>query len=148
MDRLEVPRVSYEEDFLLWLEPQVSLLRVGRFELLDVDNITEELEGTMRSERRELENRLDVLMTHLLKCQFQPQRKSRSWTSTLGTQRTRIKRLIRDSPSLRNQVLPFAQQAYRPAMEAAHEQTGLPLPTFPDALPYTQQQLLDNGFVP
>ncbi|MCE3605582.1 DUF29 domain-containing protein [Massilia sp. P8910] len=134
---------------MLWLEQQVSLLRVGRFELLDVDNITEELEGMMRSERRELENRLDVLMTHLLKCQFQPQRKSRSWTSMLGTQRTRIKGLIRDSPSLRNhQVLPFAQQAYRPAMEAAHEQTGLPLPTFPDALPYTQQQLLDNGFVP
>lgn len=148
MDQLEVARVAYEDDFLLWLEQQVSLLRAGRLEHIDIDNITEELEGTMRSERRELENRLEVLMTHLLKCQFQPQRKSRSWIGTLGTQRVRIQRLIRDSPSLRSKVLPFAQQAYAAAVHAAHAQTALPLSTFPDVLPYTAQQLLDNGFVP
>jgi hypothetical protein len=62
----------YSRDFALWLRAQATLLRERKFDLLDVDNLAEEVEGMARKEHRELRNRLKVILTHLLKCKFQP----------------------------------------------------------------------------
>jgi hypothetical protein len=148
MDRLKVPPVVYDDDFALWIERQVGLLRARQFDQLDIEIIAEELDSMGRSDRRELAHRLEVLTAHLLKCQFQPRRKSHSWLSTLGTQRRGLERLIEESPSLRPTVLSVAQKIYRHAVCAAHEQTRLPKSAFPAALPYSAEQLLDDDFVP
>src|ERR1700751_5145868 len=91
---------SYEEDFVAWLEDQAVRARRGEVEGLDLPNIAEELEGLARSDRREIRNRLIVLLSHLLEYLFQPRRRSRSWLSTIAEQRTRITTVLGDSPSL------------------------------------------------
>lgn len=147
MNLNEVRAVPYEADFAEWLGEQIAVFRRGEFEKLDRDNLLEELEELLANHQSELMHRLEVLM-HLLECQFQPQRKGPSWMSTLFTQRARIARLFKQSPSLRRLVEEYAKAEYRAAVKHASIQTGLPKSTFPETLPYSVEQLLDEDFVP
>ncbi|NVD98458.1 DUF29 domain-containing protein [Massilia sp. BJB1822] len=139
---------GYEEDFALWLDAQAALLRNGQFAQLDIENLIEELNGMSRHERHALKSRLEVLIQHLLKCQFQPERKTPSWTSTIIEQRARIHTILEDSPSLLPQIAQFANKAYAIAVRKAATETGLPSVVFPAALPYVAEQLLDEDFLP
>jgi hypothetical protein len=142
------PPDAYERDFALWIAHQAELLRARRFEQLDLDNLIEEIETVGRSERHELRSRLEQLLLHLLKCQFQPARKSGSWLGTLYEQRTRIAAIVKDSPSLRRVIVQFANEAYPHAVRLAGYETGLSPSTFPAANPFSRDQLLDVDFVP
>ena len=70
--------VTYETDFHAWAIQNARLLREGKLTKLDAEHIAEELESMSASERRELLNRLQVLLSHLLKYQYQPERRSKS----------------------------------------------------------------------
>jgi hypothetical protein len=139
---------GYDEDFVLWTGRQAALIRAGRFELVDWENVAEEVESLGVSDRRQLRNRLAVLMMHLLKWQLQPMHRSRSWQSTIRVQRGRIERLLKDSPSLRREVADLARDEYPAAREEASAETGFAARTFPKSLPYTAEQILDDGFYP
>jgi Domain of unknown function DUF29 len=69
----------YEEDYLAWTEQQVALLRAGRADEVDLGNLIDELEDMGRAEWRDLENRLESLLAHMLKRDYQPEKRSRSW---------------------------------------------------------------------
>ena len=137
-----------EADFALWSAEQGALLREGRFDRLDRDNLAEEIESLGRSEEGEIESRLNVLLLHLLKWRFQPERHSNSWKATLLEQRRRIGRRIRQSPSLRDHPASVLDEEYEVARLAAAGETGLALETFPAACPFTIEQVLDPGFFP
>jgi hypothetical protein len=139
---------DYENDFLLWIEKQVELLRAKKFEQLDLDNIIEEMDSMGKSLRRELASRLEVLLMHLLKCQCQPEQKSGSWLGTIHAQRSQIRRLLEENPSLRREVTQGAQRAYASALQGASLETGLPESNFPSENPYSSEQLLDSHFFP
>lgn len=139
---------AYETDFVRWIERQVELLRAKQFERLDLDNVIEELESIGSSQRHELKSRLGTLLMHLLKCQFQPERKTGSWLSTLHEQREEISIVLEASPSLRDHVLEYANRAYQSAANRAALETGLPRNTFPATNPFSKEQLLDPDFVP
>ena len=62
----------YDTDYVAWLEEQVAHLRAGRLAALDVENVALELQSIMNSQRQQLENRLEVLIHHLLKWDHQP----------------------------------------------------------------------------
>ena len=134
----------YDADYVAWLEEQVAHLRAGRLAALDVENVAEELESLMSSERRELENRLEVLIQHLLKWDHQPEQRSNRWRSTVQEQRTRIRRLLRDSPSLKREVEPLCQDVYSDAARAAAIETRLSETIFPETLPYTVAQIFER----
>ena len=137
-----------ETDYLHWLQTQVNHLRTGQLERLDRKQLIEELEGMSRSERRQLRNRLIVLMMHLLKWQYQPEKRSRSWSVTIITQRNDIKLLLRESPSLKP-TLPMAfAEIYPRARQEAADETGLPLSTFPETPPLTLEQVLNEDYWP
>jgi hypothetical protein len=70
---------AYEKDVILWSQEQAKLLRSGRFDALDIKHIVEEVDDVGKSERRELANRMAVLLTHLLKWQFQAGKRRSSW---------------------------------------------------------------------
>src|SRR4028119_1218292 len=90
----------YELDFYRWTQQQAEFLQAKKWSCLDIPNLVEEIESLGRQERRELENRLGVLLGHLLKWEFQPENRSRSWFATIREQRRRILRLLEKSPSL------------------------------------------------
>ncbi|WP_256079297.1 DUF29 domain-containing protein [Massilia sp. YIM B04103] len=139
---------SYEEDFALWLDVQAALLRSGQFAQLDIENLIGELQGMSSSQHRELMSRLVVLLKHLLKCQFQSRRKSRSWHSTIHEQRREIGALLETSPSLRHQFAEYSNKAYPHALKEAAHETGLPENSFPRQLPYTLEKLLNADCLP
>lgn len=139
---------SYDSDFALWLAQQALLLRAERFPALDLANLIEELESMGKSEQRELRSRLETLVMHLLKCEFQPAMKSGSWQATLLEQRARIDDLLSDSPSLRSRVAALISDCYGNAVGRAALETGIVRATFPPHCAYSIEQVLDSNFVP
>jgi hypothetical protein len=75
--------ISYDNDFYAWTQEQANLLRTGELHQIDWQNIAEEIEDMGRAEKRQLESRLEILVMHLLKWQFQPNLHSRSWQLTI-----------------------------------------------------------------
>lgn len=132
----------YDLDYVAWLDEQAAHLRAGRLAALDAPNVAEELEGSARSDRHELANRLETLILHLLKWDHQPSRRTRSWQSTAVDQRIRIRRLLDESPSLRPGLAEVAARVYPDAVERAIVETGLAGRHFSKALPYTLEQIL------
>ncbi len=65
----------YDDDFYRWSQEQANLLRSRRFNELDAENLLEEIEAMGRSERRELESRLEKLLAHLLEWEISGQPK-------------------------------------------------------------------------
>src|SRR5689334_876047 len=98
---------EYDHDFSQWLERQAELLRAKDFERLDLSNLVEEIEDIGKSIKHELASRLEVLIVHLLKCEFQPDHKSSSWTGSIGEQRSQIMRKLKQSPSLKRMVMEY-----------------------------------------
>ncbi len=140
--------INYEQDFYAWLLHNVQLLKQGRFADADMDNIVEELEGMSRSEKRELINRLAVLLAHLLKWQFQPARRSKSWKYTIEEQRRKVLKLLKESPSFRYGLDAKSDEAYEDALIKAAKETHLDKSVFPAICPYTPEQILNENFYP
>ncbi len=140
----------YEEDFYAWTQTTAALIREGKWHDLDREAVAEEIESLGKSDWRELASRIAVLMRHLLKWRYQPERRQRgrSWRSTIWEQRSRLRRLLRQSPSLAPLVPLTLQEEYAEARQRASEETGLPLATFPPACPWTAEQVLDVDFWP
>lgn len=120
----------YLEDETAWLEMTAQLVAEGRFHELDRENLSEYLSDMARRDRREVYNRLTVLLTHVLKWEHQPERRSRSWRATILTQRSELRQLL-ESGSLRHHAIAKLAEAYQDARERAANETGLPLETFP-----------------
>lgn len=134
----------YDTDYVAWLEEQVQHLRAGRLAALDVDNVAEELESLMRKERRQLANRLEVLIQHLLKWDRQPDQRANRWRSTIQEQRTRIRRLLNDSPSLKPELEPTCREVYADAVRAAAIEMLLDVSVFPSELPYSIEEIFER----
>jgi hypothetical protein len=137
---------SIDDDFALWTAEQAALLSSGRLDRVDVENVVGELEYLGNSQRQEIESRLSVLLAHLLKWQFQPER--RSWSATLSVQRLEIARVIKRSPSLKDYPAGSFLDEYELAVLKASGETGLPVDAFPKQCPYTIEQVLDRSFFP
>jgi Domain of unknown function DUF29 len=141
-------RIDYEEDFYAWTVEQARLLRSGEFSSIDVVNTAEEIESLGRSDKRAIESRLTVLLSHLLKWQLQPAMRSSSWSGTIREQRRQIEKLLRESPSLRPFVPDVLAEAYSDAREDSVDETGLPETDFPQECPFTVEQVLSRSFLP
>jgi hypothetical protein len=140
--------VAYDDDFFAWTQEQARLLRARDFTQIDIENVAEELESMGRSDRREIESRLEVLLTHLLKWQVQTNLRSSSWSGTIREQRRRIGKLLRESPSLALVIGPLIPEAYGEGREKAALETGLAATFFPADCPYTPEEVLDEDFLP
>ena len=138
----------YEADTYAWSMQQAALLRAGRLSEADIENIAEEIESVGKSEKRELESRLKVLLMHLLQWQFQPERRGGSWRATVDTQRVELADHLKDNPSLASQMPEAISRAYRIALIEASGQTGLRRKTFPQTCPWAFAQFMDADFWP
>ena len=146
----------YHRDFNAWVAEQLALLRAGRTGDIDAAHLIEELEDMGKSNLRELQSRLVILIAHLLKWQYQLQALSerwrefegRSWRDTILEQRAQIAVLLEDSPSLKPKLPDAIQRAYPKARALALKQTELPDSTMPSQCSYTADAILDEDFYP
>lgn len=138
----------YDRDFYLWLQETAQLLRNGEFDRLDIENLVEEIESMGRSDKHAVESNLEVVLMHLLKYKYQPDRRSRSWRLTLFEHRDRLRKAFRESPSLRPYLASEFEDCYRNARKKASIETDLPIATFPADSPFTPEQALDEDYLP
>lgn len=138
----------YDRDLYAWAEQNAQRIRQGRLDEVDYEHIAEELEEFMGNTRRELYRRLRVLLAHLLKWGWQPERRSNGWAGTIRTQRSDLARLLKQNPSLRRFVPEEMTDAYEDARELAATETGKPVTAFPNPCPFTEEQVLDKRFWP
>jgi hypothetical protein len=138
----------YDRDFYAWSRQQAELLRAGKLAEADIEHIAEEIDSMGRTEKRELVSRLSVLLLHLLKWRYQPDKRGPSWEASIRVQRNRLADHLDDNPSLKPLLPKALASAYRDASLEAVAETGLPSATFPETCPWTVEQVLDSGFWP
>jgi hypothetical protein len=151
MNKIETkPRENdlYEIDFYVWTQEQARLLRERRWTDLDLNNLVDEVASVGKSEEREIESRLEVLIAHLLKWKFQPGGRGNSWRNTISEQRRRLARIAKDSPSLDNFLKEETVASYRAGRLKAADDTGIAFGLFPEQSPFTTEQVLDPDFFP
>ena len=141
-------RSLYERDFNLWVEEQLALLEAGAFERLDLANLLEEIADMARSQKKAIRSDLVILLTHLLKWQYQPQHRSTSWAGSIVEHRRRVREEIEDSPSLAGYPSEVFERCYRAAREQAAAETGWLKARFPETSPYTVEETLAPDFLP
>ncbi len=138
----------YETDFYAWALETAQLVKAKKFDQLDFEHLAEEIESMGASERNALEIRLIELMLHLLKWQFQPERKGRSWKLSIDKQRIGIDKVLKQNPSLKHHYQERVDECYVYAKRYAAAETKLPFSTFPENCPYSVEQLFDFDFLP
>ena len=138
----------YQRDYLQWIETTVEKLRNQDYTSVDWGNLIEEIEDMGRSERRSLESNLIVLLLHLLKWQYQPEGRSGSWAGSIVEHRRRIKKALKESPSLKPYLESIFTESYAEAVKQAKAETGLPLEKFPIQRRYELDKVMDDEFLP
>jgi hypothetical protein len=138
----------YENDFYGWVQATIKQLQKRDLTNLDWDNLIEEIESLGKQEKRELVNRLIVLLMHLLKWEFQPKKRSRSWLATIKIQRIEIGDQIKSNPSLKPYIDDALVKSYRVAILEAVKETRLSSQTFPVSCPYSWSEIISDRFFP
>ncbi|APB32986.1 hypothetical protein GlitD10_0672 [Gloeomargarita lithophora Alchichica-D10] len=138
----------YEQDFYAWTQQQRQLLIAGRFQELDIANLVEEIDSWGKQQKQELRNRLAILLGHLLKWHYQPGMRTKSWRVTIDIQRSEIKQILLENPSLKTYVNEALMLGYQAGIKLAVLETPLEYGDFPAVLPYNWLQILDESFFP
>lgn len=135
---------EYNQDFYAWALHNAKLIRQGKLSEVDLENIAEEIESMGKSERRELISRLAVLIAHLLKWQFQPERRCNSWKYTVEEQQLKVTELLEESPSLQYEVETKLSDAYKQAVLIAAKEANLDRKIFPEKCFLNLEQCLNT----
>lgn len=138
----------YETDGYTWAMRQADALRRRSANEVDWDNVAEEIESLGKSFANELKSRYAVLLAHLLKWLYQPERRSNSWRATIVTQRGEIVDHLEEHPGLKAQREALFAKSYRQARGWAASETDLPLEVFPQDNPFVLEQAMDADFWP
>jgi hypothetical protein len=134
----------YKTDYHEWLEYNLNLLEKKLFDHIDLINIIEELASLGRAEKSALRSNLTLLLMHLLKWDYQKEKRSNSWRYTIIEHRRRILHLFKDSPSLKNFFTEILAETYQDAVADASEETCLPLTHFPSENPYSLEEIFNR----
>jgi hypothetical protein len=136
----------YERDLHAWSVEQARLLREARLDEIDAENIAEELLDVGRNEYDKLESALRLLLMHMLKWDYQPDMRSRSWENTIAVQRNHVERQLRRNPSLKSSISEATSDAFSDARRLASSEMDMDLARLPDICPYDWDTILNRPF--
>lgn len=137
----------YDRDIVLWSERTIELLRQGKFDELDMENLIDEVGDLGKRERDRLLSSIRLILHHLLKWEYQPEKRSRSWAKTIQRERVNIQDYLEETPSLVRIINAAGiEKAYKTARRHAEIETDLTPKTFPQSCPYQWREILDDSF--
>jgi predicted DNA-binding ribbon-helix-helix protein len=136
----------YDRDYYLWIEDVLKKIQEKKWEEMDWDNLWEEIDDMGKSQKQRITSNLRILLMHLLKWEFQPEKRTNSWKYTIIEHRRRILEQLEDSPSLKNYLNSNLESTYQKARKDASLETNLSLNTFPNNYPYTLDLVLDEDW--
>jgi hypothetical protein len=137
----------YEQDYYLWLEKTIELLKVRKFNQLDWENLIEEIENLGRSEKRAVVSFLKQLIKHLLLYHYwqaERQWSGQGWLEEISNFRFELSQYL-DSKTLRN----YAEQELNTIYIRARKEAILKsnVVHIPINCPYSLEQILDDDFI-
>jgi hypothetical protein len=144
-DTLERP-AAYDRDFYTWSQEQGRLVREGRWDDVDRENVAEEIESLGREQFNKLESAVRVILMHMLKWDHQPERQSRSWANTIAAQRLDLEQVLDDNPGLKPRIGEALSRAYPKARLQASTETGFAPTRFPATCPYSLDDITSRPF--
>lgn len=141
---------SYAGDIISWANQQAFLLRARQFDQLDIEHLADEIEDVGKSEQRELAHRLAILLAHLLKWEYQPERRGTSWRRTIYEQRKRILRRVQKNPSLNYDLdnSEYWSEIWADALDIATRETGFLYEIFPETCPWNSNEIMNLDWFP
>ncbi|MEN9215781.1 MAG: DUF29 domain-containing protein [Gloeomargarita sp. HHBFW_bins_162] len=131
----------YQSDFYAWTITQAKLLAQGQFNQLDIPNLIEEITSLGKQQEQELENRLGILLGHLLKWYYQPELRSKSWRATIRVQRNEIQRHLQKNPSLKSYLREAIAIGYPKGLGLIDQETPLDPEQLPQVCPFSDEQI-------
>ncbi len=140
----------YDQDFCLWIETTMKQIQAQQFDKIDWENVVEELDSLGKSDKRELKNRLVVLLEHLLKLAYwQTERdyNQRNWKGTIREQRRQLLLLLEDSPSLKPLFIDSLPQCYEEARKIVLDKTNLSADILPLKIPFADDDVLNYDYL-
>lgn len=137
----------YEKDYYLWIQKTVESLEKQKFNEIDLIHLIEELGDMGRSEKRAITSNLRIMLMHLLKYQYQPEKRTNSWLFTIVEHRKRLEEAFKTSPSLKRYYEEVFAKSYQDARELASAETGLSIERFPEYSPFTPEEVLNSDHV-
>ncbi len=139
-------RTRYADDLYTWAQEQVALLRAGRVDALDLDNIAEELSDVGASEYHRLQSAIEVVLLHMLKWDHQPERRTRSWALSIAEHRDRALIQLRKSPGLKSSLDEVRHDSFRLGRLRAAREMRRALKALPAECPYSWDEILNRPF--
>jgi hypothetical protein len=136
---------SYTTDYAGWAEDTAQAIEDGRFQDIDRAALADEVRDLSKSERRGMTNALKVLVLHMLKIRYQPEKQTPSWRASINVQRDDVEEYLQESPSLRPDLPRLLRKAYKHARIEAAEETGLALDVFPESCEWTVTEMLEDS---
>lgn len=133
---------AYRDDYVQWVEDTARAIEEGRFDQIDRTALADEVRDLGKTETRELESALGVLLMHLLKTRYQPEKHTRSWEAGVRVQRRHIAKFLKESPSLRPKLPELLSDAYDQARIDAANETGLDIDIFPETCEWPAAEVL------
>jgi Domain of unknown function DUF29 len=101
----------YAKDGYGWAMAQAAIIRAGRLDSIDWENVAEEIESVGRSERSRYKNHLIQILIHLLKWEAQPERRGMSWWLSIANGRIDALDTLEDNPSLKPELVKIHDEA-------------------------------------
>lgn len=135
-------RPGYDEDFAAWVYYQADAIKAKRFDELDLEELADEVESLAKRNFRSLKGALHIVLLHMLKWDYQPERRGESWRTSIRDQREEVLEELEESPSFKARIDDAVTWAYRAARRHASEQTGVFLQLIPDVCPYTWDEIM------
>jgi len=135
---------TYETDFFQWTKDQASMLRVKKFEDVDIENLIEEIETLGRTEKRALISHLRILLQHMLKMHYQPMLKTKSWEITIRNSKKEFMERLEENPSLKPDLTEILHATYKGAVRDACLETFMDEREFPKECPWPIEEILKS----
>ncbi len=133
-------------DYFQWAYEQASHIRAGRFDQVDILNVADEIEDVGKREFEAVVGRLEQILLHMLKWDYQSSRRLSSWADTIAENRERLGDDLADSPSLVMRLPDAIQRAYRYARHGASDDLLIAIERLPQACPYDHRHITEAPY--
>lgn len=135
---------SYDRDFSKWATIQANLLKKGEFSKLDIENLIEEIEDLSKREKQRLTSYLEILLMHMLKAKFQPEKHSTSWDLSIKEANHKAQKTLKENPSLKHKLKEIIEDAYFSARLKAALETKMEERAFPEKCPWNLKDIFPD----
>jgi len=142
------PSSLYETDFHAWVQSQSRAIEERRWADVDAANVADEIRSLGLQVEREIADRLEILLSYLLKWRHLAEYRGLAWKENIDRQRQEIADLLAQNPSLSGRKDRYMAQAYEHARARLKYETYFFTTDFPASCPFSAEQVFDPKYFP